>query len=342
MVKSPREGGLSERLFDALIDDFPDHRPGTRPVHAVGIGADGYFVPSHVARRFTTADHFQGDRVQVTVRFSNGSGSPVENDPALDIRGMATKFLLPSGPTDLIMSSLPVFFSRTSQDFLDFAGAGEPKPVKALPRWSCLTDRLRLRQPRTPPGPDTPDNGVAGVIAYADDHPFARAGTIAALTQPAPTSYARVTYHAIHTFRLTDPDGNVHYCRFTWEPVAGVRPETRSGLPEDYLHTELKQRLMRAPVRFVLRAVVGGQGDALDDPTVGWDTTRLRLVMGELVLTELAEEGGGASERLSFNPTRVMRGFEVSGDLVLAARGAAYEYSCLERGGVGCQLGRGR
>lgn len=337
MVTSPIDGGLSQRLFDALVADYPDHKPGSRPVHAVGIGAVGYFVPSDVARSFTVAEHFRGERVGVTVRFSNGTGSPVENDPAIDVRGMATKFHLPSGDaTDLIMSSLPVFFSRNPQDFLDIAKAGEPKPVKAPPRWSCLMDMLRLREPRPAPDPNSPDSGTAGVIAYANCHLFARPATIAALTQPAPTSYARATYHAIHTFKLTDPDDNVHYCRFTWEPVAGVRPETRSGLPKDYLHTELKQRLKRAPARFVLRALVGGQGDALDDPTKGWDTTRLRVVMGELVLTGVAEDAGAAFEPLSFNPTRVVPGFDVSNDPVLMSRGAAYRYSCRQRAGTGC------
>ncbi|MBF6556565.1 MAG: catalase [Acidimicrobiales bacterium] len=337
MVASPTDGGLSQRLFDALIADYPDHRPGTRPVHAVGIGAVGYFVPSDVAPRFTVAEHFQMERVNVTVRFSNGSGSPVESDAAIDVRGMATKFHLPSGDsTDLVMSSLPVFFSRNPQDFLDLAKAGEPKPVKPQPRWSRLTDMLLLREPRPPADPSSPNSGTAGVIAYANCHPFARPAIIAALTQPAPTSYARATYHAIHTFKFTDPDGNVRYCRFAWEPVAGVRPETRSGLPKDYLHTELRQRLMRGPARFVLRAVVGGQGDALDNPTKGWDTTRLRVVMGELVLTQLAPDAGAAVEPLSFNPTRVVPGFDISNDKVLVARGAAYAYSCRQRGGTGC------
>lgn len=51
-------------------------------MHAVGIGATGYFVPSDVAADYTAAEHFSGGRVPVTVRFSNGSGSPTVRDGA--------------------------------------------------------------------------------------------------------------------------------------------------------------------------------------------------------------------------------------------------------------------
>jgi len=330
---------LSHQLYDALIADFPGHAPGTRPVHAVGIGAVGYFIPSDVAHNFSCAEQFQGGPVDVTVRFSNSSGLPVEDDEAIDVRGMATTFHLKGGEAvDLIMNTLPVFFSRNAQDFLDIAAAGRPKPVKAETFWSRLMDKLQLRQPRPAPNPLTPYSGTDGVISYVNCHRFARPGVIAALGQVAPVSYARATYHAIHTFTLTDADDKVRYCRFAWEPVAGGRPEDRSDLPNDYLHIELRERLSRAPARFVLRMVVGGQGDALGDPTHLWDTTRMRVVMGEIVLTGLAGDEGAGSERLSFNPARGADGFECLNDRILAARAGAYEYSCLLRRGSGCPV----
>jgi len=334
-----RSDDLSRQLYDALIADFPSHAPGTRPVHAVGIGAVGYFVPSDVAHNFSCAEHFQGGRVDVTVRFSNSSGLPVEDDEAVDVRGMATKFHLKGGKAvDLIMNTLPVFFSRNAQDFLDIAVAGQPKPAKAETLWSQLMDKLQLREPRPAPNPLSPYSGTAGVVSYVDVHRFARPGVIAALGQVAPASYARATYHAIHTFKLTNADDKVRYCRLAWEPVAGGRPEDLSDLPNDYLHVELRERLGRAPARFVLRMVVGNQGDALDDPTKLWDTTRMRVVMGEIVLTGLAGHEGAGSERLSFNPTRVVQGFEGLDDRILAARAGAYEYSCMQRGGSGCPV----
>jgi len=333
--------GLSGRLYDALLLDYPDHQEGTRPVHTVGIGATGYFVPSLGAREYSRAVQFAGATIAVTVRFSNGSGSPVEHDDALDVRGMAAKFHLGTDrEADLIMITLPVFFAKTPEDFLGFARAGVPRFDPLPTWWDRLVDKLLLRPDPTRPDPHNPDDGSAGVLAYANRHASARPGTIAALMLVTPTSYARATYHALHTFKATNADGLVRYVRLSWEPVAGVRPIGGAEVPEDYLHQELGERLRHGPARFVLRMVVAGEGDDVDDPTRLWDTTRLRVVMGELFLTELLEDED-ACERLSFNPTRTVTGLECSDDPILAARRDAYEYSCRRRGGTGCPVGGG-
>jgi catalase len=337
-----RDDPSSKGLYDALLSDYPDHESGTRPVHAVGIGASGYFVPSDVAGFFSAAEQFCAARTPVTVRFSNGSGSPVEHDDALDVRGLAVKFHLSPGDADLIMITLPVFFASTPAEFVGFAKAGVPKPVKKESWWGRLVDQLELRAPSPPPDPDNPDSGAAGVLQYANRHVSARPGTVAALMLVTPTSYARATYHALHTFKLTGPDDALRYARFSWEPVSGVRPERAKKPASDYLQTELRERLTRGPITFVLRMVIAGQGDALDDPTQLWDTTRPRVVMGELVLTNLVEDQREDCERLSFNPTRVVAGFECSDDPILAARRGAYEYSCQLRAGSGCPVGGDR
>ena len=156
-----------------------------------------------------------------------------------------------------------------------------------------------------------------------------------------PSSYARVKYHAVHTFRATDADGVVRFVRLAWEPVAGVRPvsaDDAEKLAPDYLHTELGARLADQPARFLLRMHVAGQGDVVDDPTAVWDNTQPRILMGELVLTDLVTDQSADCEHLSFNPTRLVPGLECSDDPVLAARRGAYEESCRRRGGSGCPV----
>ncbi len=96
--------------------------------------------------------------------------------------------------------------------------------------------------------------------------------------------------------------------------------------------------MARKATRFVLRMVLAEQGDDLADPTVLWDTTRRRIVMGEMTLTGLIDDAD--AEKISFNPTRVVAGFECSDDPVLAARGWTYEYWCGQRGGSGCPVMR--
>ena len=334
---------LSRQLVEAVISDFPDHEAGTRPVHTIGIGATGYFVGSDVAPSYSAAEQFRGHRVPVTVRFSNGSGSPVEHDGAHDARGMATKFhLADDRAADLIMMTLPLFFVRTPKEFLRFARAGVPRALPRQPWWRRLLDKVELRSAAPSSDPADPDSGGgAGVLAYADRHRYARPAVLAMGSMVTPTSYARVEYHAVHAFKATNADGVVRYVRFTWEPVAGVRP-IKGGAPlaPDYLHAELAQRLRREPARFVLRMQVGGPGDRIDDPTTPWSNSRPRVVMGELVLTSLADDQLADCERLSFNPSRVVSGLECSDDPVLAARRGAYEWSCQMRGGSGCPVGR--
>ncbi len=334
---------LSSRLVDAIISDFPDHEPGTRPIHTVGIGVKGYFQPSDIAPRYSKAEQFAGPKVPVTVRFSNGSGSPVENDAAQDARGMAVKFHLASGAeADLIMMTLPVFFVQTPEQFLEFTECAQPEVVPRAPRWRKILDEfVLLRSPAPEPDPGKTTSGHPGMLRYANVHPFARSALVYMSELVTPTSYTRVGYHAVHTFRATDPEGNVRFVRLGWEPVAGVRPidpKDADTLARDYLHTELNERLARQPARFILRMHVAGQGDVIDDPTVIWDQTQTRLLMGELVLTDVVADQEADCERLSFNPTRVVPGLECSDDPILAARQGAYEESCWRRGGTGCPI----
>jgi catalase len=338
-------GDLSRRLVDAVISDFPDHRLGTRPVHTIGIGATGYFEGSDVAPRYSVAEQFAGARVPATVRFSNGSGSPVERDNVLDARGMATKFHLSEDrAADLVMMTLPVFFVPTPEEFLDFAAASRPEVIHAQPWWSKVVDKLALRSPAPAADKGSNTSGLPGMLRYARDHAFADASVIFMSSLVTPTSYARVKYHAVHTFRATGSDGIVRFVRLSWEPVAGVRPVSEDDadeLPADYLRTELGERLADQPARFLLRMDIAGQGDVVDDPTAIWDSTQARVLMGELVITDLVDDQEAGCEHLSFNPTRVAPGLECSDDPVLAARRGAYEESCRRRGASGCPVAGG-
>jgi len=87
----------------------------------------------------------------------------------------------------------------------------------------------------------------------------------------APESYARASYHAVHTFWVTGPGAVRRPVRFSWQPVAGVRNTKLTDVPRDkYLFEELKDRLRRWPARFMLMMTIGEEGDALDDPTKPW------------------------------------------------------------------------
>src|SRR5664279_3808503 len=236
----------AKRLVDAVISDFPDHKQGTRPVHTIGIGVDGYFMASDVARSYCTAEHFQGQQVKASVRFSNGSGSPEQHDGWNDVRGMATRLYLKDGAaTDLIAMTLGEFFSRTVDEFFDFTKAAQQTPVKRESPWRKILDMLRLTQPLSDPYPGQTMSGDGGTLGYANRHPFAQLGVFQAGMIGATVSYARATYHAVHTFVVTDPEGIRRNVRFSWQPVAGVRTYYRDKplQPDQYLQKELRKRL---------------------------------------------------------------------------------------------------
>ncbi len=332
----------ARQLVDAIISDFPDHASGTRPIHTIGIGVEGYFEASDVARSYCIAEHFAGQRVPASVRFSNGSGSPAQHDGWSDVRGMATRFHLKDGiATDLIAMTLGEFFVPTVKDFLDFTRAAQQTPVKKESPWRKILDMLQFKVPLRDPYPGQTASGDAGTLAYANKNKFAQLSVFQAGSIGAPVSYVRAAYHAVHTFVVTGSDGVRRPVRLSWKPVAGVRnTDPTQPVVDSYLQEELRERLKQWPARFLLMMQIGETGDAFDDPTQPWPAHRIRVVMGTLTLTKVAEDQQAAAEHISFNPWRLVSGIEPSNDPILRARHDAYEVSREMRGGTACPFNR--
>src|SRR3954467_8829912 len=158
--------------------------PGHRAAHAKGTVLSGTFTPSDSAAQLTRAAQFAGDPVRVTVRFSNGGANPDTSDAEVgDGRGMATKFYLPDGTTtDIVALSLPVFFVRNPEEFLEFTLARAESFEK--------------------------------VGEFIGSHP----ATMQAVQQIAPLlipprSYATIAYNSIHAFKLINAEGLERWVR---------------------------------------------------------------------------------------------------------------------------------
>jgi catalase len=325
----------AERLVQAIIDNLPAPVPGRRPVHTIGVGVKGEFVASDVARTYCIAEHFKGQPVSVSVRFSNGLGGPQQHDGWSDVRGMATRFHLPDGTaSDLIATTLGEFFVRNTDDFFEFAKVATLQPYRVRNPWLKIWDMLHLKRPARDPYPNETRNVDAGALHYANRNRFAQLGVVQAGVIGAPVSYARASYYAVHTFLVTAPNGVRRPVRFSWQPVAGVRnTDFKAVMKDQYLREELESRLRRWPARFLLMMTIGEAGDALDDPTTPWPARRTRVVMGTLTLIKLAENQAADGEHISFNPCRLAPGIEASEDPILKARKRAYEVSREMRGG---------
>ena len=298
---------LAEQVVDA-INDISGRHEGHRAAHAKGTLLTGTFTPG--GSGLTTAAHMQSEPVRVTARFSNGGGNPSIPDYAKEGRGLAVKFYLPDGSkTDIVGLSVPCFFARTPEDFLEFTRARKPDPETGQPDFEK-------------------------VGAWLQDHPEAGPAIQAAVTTNPPESYATVAYNSIHSFRWTAPDGTARWVRYRFEPEEGERTlsgEEAKGRGRDYLQEEV---VARESTAFRLVVIVAEEGDPVHDPTVAWPDERERVEVGRLELTgpETERERGG--DILVFDPTRVTDGIELSDDEILRFRPRAYSASVTRRTGA--------
>jgi catalase len=291
-------------LVDAIGKAGGRH-PGHRAAHAKGVVLAGTFTPSERASQLTRAAHFAGGEVRVTVRFSNGGANPDSNDAEVgDGRGMATKFYLPDGTTtDIVGLSLPVFFVRNPEEFLEFTLARAESFEK--------------------------------VGEFIGSHPATMQAVqqIAPLLVP-PRSYATVVYNSIHAFKLVNGDGESRWVRWRWVPEAGAEwlPEDeRDGKDPNFLQTEIFERL---PVRFTLVARIATDDLPTDDPTAGWPEDVETVEMGTVEVTGPETQRETGDDVMVMDPTRVTDGIELSDDPILHVRSHAYSVSVERRSGV--------
>ena len=293
---------LAEEAVD-LINAISGAHPGHRAAHAKGTLLTGTFTPSPEAAGLTTAAHMQGEPSRVTVRFSNGGGDPGIPDYAREGRGMAVKFYLADGgKTDIVGLSLPCFFVRTPEDFVEFTKA-RLDPEKLMPD-------------------------------FLGAHPEALPAIQAALGADPPESYATCAYNSIHAYRWRDARGGSRWVRYRFEPEAGERTLPSEQAKErgpDYLRDEI---LARPETAFRLIVVVAEDGDDVDDPTVAWPEKRERVDVGRLVLTGPETKRERDGDILVFDPVRVTDGIELSDDPVLLFRPRAYAVSVARRTGA--------
>jgi len=292
---------LGEHLVDA-VTALAGRHPGCRTLHAKGTGATGTFVGAPEARDLTRASVFAAGPVEATIRFSNGNGDPDRADALPDGRGMAVKLRGPDGTLDFVALSLPVFFVRTVDAFLEFTAARAPDPATGAPD----PERIGL---------------------FVAEHPEALPALEASLSARPPAAYTSTAYHGIHALRWLDAQDQARFARYHWLPADGEHVLTdheAAALGPDYLCERLGERLASGTAQFTLQAQVAGWDDDPTDPTVPWPDDRSLLTLGTLTLETAT---GDASDTLVFDPTRLVDGVEASDDEILRARAEAYAVS---------------
>ncbi|XMN10353.1 catalase [Streptomyces griseobrunneus] len=262
-----------------------DAAPSQRLLHARGTWAQGAFIPSPQAADLSTASVFAAPRTPATARFSTTLGGSGGHDGDPGDQGLAIRV----GDLDLVTFTLPVFFVRTGAHLVEFLRA-------------------------------TRSGDPAAVPAFLRDHPEAATALGFAKKARPVTSFTGVTYHAVHTFGLTDGAGSTRWVRLSLkplQPLPSLEPQQALALPHDYLTRDLAARL---PARFELTAHLPDQTDELHDPTRLWTGTET-VPLGSLTLTGPQEP----STEPPFDPLRLPAGVVAPRDQLSKDRSAAYE-----------------
>ncbi|MBK0391571.1 catalase [Ramlibacter algicola] len=311
---------LSDFLLLEKLARFDHERIPERVVNARGAGAHGYFELSKSLGQSTSADFLQepGLRTPVFVRFSNFAGERGSADTVRDLRGFAVKFYTREGNFDLVGASFPIFFIQDAMKFPDLVHALKPEPHHGMPQASSAHDTfwdfVSLM----------PETTHALLWLMSD--------------RALPRSLRMMDGFGVHTYRLVNAHGTVHYAKFHWKPKLGrhalCAEEARriAGQDPDFLRRDLWEAIGRNQfpewelgVQLVEESRAQSLGFDLLDPTklIPEELVPVQPV-GKLVLNRNPDNFFAETEQVAFHPGHVVPGIDITPDPLLQGRLFAY------------------
>ncbi|WP_082748329.1 catalase [Nocardioides jensenii] len=208
-LKAGRRGPvlLQDHHLREKITHFDHERIPERVVHARGAAAHGVFEGYGTASSVTHAAFLEkGTRTPVFTRFSTVLGSRGSADTVRDTRGFATKFYAAEGTFDLVGNNIPVFFIQDGIKFPDVVHAAKPHPDREIPQAQSAHDTF---------------------WDFVSLHTEAQHHTMWNMSDRGiPRSFRMMEGFGVHTFRLTNRNGETSLVKFHWKPVLGVHSLT--------------------------------------------------------------------------------------------------------------------
>ncbi|WP_374023806.1 catalase family peroxidase [Mycobacterium sp. HNNTM2301] len=291
---------LSDDVLAAFAKIFGEH-PGIRPAHGKGILLNGTFTPTAAAAELSVAQHFQQASTPVLVRFSDSTGLPTipDTDPNSLPKGIGVRFVLAEHVhTDIIGHSADAFPARNGEEFLQFLEA------------------LASSDPANPAG--------SPLQAFLGSHPAALKFV---QPKPFPASFARESYFGLNALKFTDAAGHSRFGRYRIVPEAGneyLDDEAVRSKGDNYLFTEIVERIAAGPTRLTLALQLAEDGDEVNDITVGWPADREVAELGTIELTTPVADDAAQQKQIIFDPIPRLAGIEPSDDPLLEFRAALY------------------
>ncbi|EJQ45449.1 hypothetical protein IEE_02330 [Bacillus cereus BAG5X1-1] len=308
-----------DNVLHEALQEFIHEKILERPVHAKGFGAFGYFQTIYPMSEHTKLSFLQNsnEKIPVMVRFSLAVSTKGTPDTSRNVRGFATKFYTKEGVFDLLCNHLPVFSVRDPMRFPETINALLPSPKNNLldPNrfWSFVAR--------------APESIHFVVRLYSD------AGTAKSLRH--------IPGHSVNTYVWRNAQGYRKYVKYHWYPFEGVQSITSEEANKlaaenpDYSGKDLYDAIEAGkPVEYGLYVQLMDPKDEahlsydpLDDTKV-WDEKEYPLMpVGKMVLNKNPENYMEQVEKVSFSPSNLLDGAELSDDKMLQGRANIYSDS---------------
>ncbi|HVK51999.1 MAG TPA: catalase [Pseudoxanthomonas sp.] len=306
---------LQDAQLIQKLQRFDRERIPERVVHARGTGARGEFVATADISDLTIARVFEkGSKTPVFVRFSSVAHGNHSPETLRDPHGFATKFYTSEGNWDLVANNFPTFFIRDGIKFPDMVHSLKPDPRTNLDDESRRFDFFQ----------HVPESTRTLTLLYSNE------GT--------PAGYEYMHGSGVHAFKLVNAQGQVHYVKFTFKTLQGVRNldpkqvEQTQGKSYSHMTDSLVNAIKagRYP-RWDLhiQVLTADQMAELDfdplDATKIWPESLVpSRKIGELVLNHNVDNVFQETEQVGMSPSNLVPGIQPSEDRLLQGRLFAY------------------
>ena len=318
---------LQDFILREKITHFDHERIPERIVHARGSAAHGYFECYESLKKYTAAALFAeaGKRTPVFVRFSTVIGERGSADTVRDVRGFAVKFYTEQGNWDLVGNNIPVFFIQDAMKFPDLVHAAKPEPHFAVPQASTAHDTfwdfISLM----------PESTHMMLWVMSD--------------RAIPRSYRMMQGFGVHTFRLVNENGESHFVKFHWLPIAGTHSldwdeaVKISGADADYHRRDLWEAIESGAYpeyEFGIQIFTEEQAekfsfDVLDATKIVPEELVPVTPVGRLVLNRNPDNFFAETEQVAFCAAHIVPGLDFSNDPLLAGRIHSYQDTQISR-----------
>ncbi|KMQ83862.1 catalase [Lasius niger] len=257
-------------------------------------------------------------------RFSLGPGNPfVADKPALT-RSMALKIKTPEGVWETAMNNTPVIPMSNAQDAYDLfkTDAIDPKTGKADPK---------------------------AFPNFVKTHPWLYdAVKIASASKPT-SDLTDTTYYGVSAFITHDKAGKEQAVRWKMVPHQAVGTPIEEANDQDYLFKNLINKVQagevaQKPLAWDMVMIIantapeiqGGTApkDMINDSSKVWNEKDLEVKAGTVTVEKLySENEDGLCKPMSFDPTVLPKGIELSDDPIPRLRSQLYMKSFYRRAG---------